>query len=190
VSVVALADAKLHLNVTKDTDDLELQWMLDSAEAAITQLIGPLGPLSVTSSIDGRAGVVNFPDSWDGRSLVLPIQPVISVTTLTGSSGATVDPSLLRVTSGGVVYYADGFSRFNEIFYTVTYQAGRVAPLSADLQLAVKELLRHLWETQRGAANRSGGAVGDSLASTLPGAAYTFPIRIEQLLTPYMQVDL
>jgi hypothetical protein len=184
-----LEDARTHLNDTSNSDDLELQAMLDRAEAAITQLIGPLAPLSVTSSVDGRAGVVSFPDSWDGRSLVLPVRPVISLTTVTGSSGATVDPALLRVTSQGVVYYSDGFSRFNEIYYTITYQAGR-SVLSADLRLAVLELLRHLWETQRGAANRSGGALGDSLAPTLPGAAYTFPIRITELLGPYMQVDL
>ena len=57
----------------------------------------------------------------------------------------------------------------------------------AKLELAVLELLRHLWETQRGAANRPGGALGEGLAPTLPGAAYAFPIRVSELITSHVR---
>lgn len=189
MTAVSLDDAREHLNAVSNVNDDEIQGMLEAAEAAITQLVGPLETVTVTSTVPGRAGVTGFPDSWDGRSIVLPTHPVISVTTVTGSSGATVDPTLLRVTNEGVIYYLDGWSRFNEIWYTVEYQAGR-ATLPADLALAVKELLRHLWETQRGAAARSGSPLSDSLAPTLPGSAYTFPIRVTELLNPHIRVEL
>jgi hypothetical protein len=189
VTVVDFNAARRHIGAVSDADDAEMQDMLARAEAAVTQLVGPLQPVTVTSVVGGRAGAVNFPDSWDGRSLVLPQRPVISLTSVTGSSGIAVDPSLLLATDEGVVYYLDGFSRFNEIWYTVVYQAGRTT-LPADLELAILELLRHLWETQRGAALRTGSPLAETLAPTLPGAAYTFPIRIDELLNPYIQVEL
>jgi hypothetical protein len=188
MSVVTLETARAHLDAVAHTDDDEMQRMLDRAEAAITKRIGPLAATTVTSTVAARAGVTNYADSWDGMSLVLPVVPVISLTSLTGASGTVVDPSLLYVTGEGVVYFADGWSRFGEVRYTAIYQAGRAA-LPADLELAVLELLRHLWETQRGAANRpGGGALGEGLAPTLPGAVYTFPLRVSELLTPHVKV--
>jgi hypothetical protein len=186
MSVVDLETARAHLDATAHTDDAEMQRMLDRAEAAIVKQVGPLAATSVTSTVAGRAGVTNFADSWDGRSLTLPVRPVVSLTTLTGASGAVLAPATLLTTGDGVIYYLDGFSRFTEVWYTAVYQAGRVT-LPADLELAVLELLRHLWETQRGAANRPGGALGEGLAPTLPGAAYAFPIRVSELITSHVR---
>jgi hypothetical protein len=80
----------------------------------------------------------------------------------------------------------------------VVYQAGwqvgadpeadGYVALPADLVLAAKEMVRHLWLTQRGSGvQRPGSRPSDTLSNTLPGAAYTLPFRVEQLLAPYIR---
>jgi hypothetical protein len=68
----------------------------------------------------------------------------------------------------------------------VVYLAGR-STVPDDLLFAVKELVRHLWTTQRGGATRPGSQQSDAMSNTLPGAAYVFPFRVEQLLAPHEQ---
>jgi hypothetical protein len=68
----------------------------------------------------------------------------------------------------------------------VVYSAGR-ASCPADLLLAVRELVRHIWETQRGGTRRPGSSASSETANTIAGAAYLFPFRVEQLLAPYIQ---
>jgi hypothetical protein len=82
-------------------------------------------------------------------------------------------------TAAGVVTYNDG-SAFTATYYTVVYAAGR-STCPEDLLLAVKEQVRHLWQTQRG------GAVRNQAEPAPPGAAYLLPYRVEQLIAPHVQ---
>jgi uncharacterized phiE125 gp8 family phage protein len=180
MSTVTLSEAKTHLNLSAGTNDAELQDFIDRAEAAIERRTGPL--VSTTITRRARGG---------GSAFVLPVYPVISLTSATPDGGTAIDTTLLDATPEGVVtYLSDG--TFPTGWHTIVYEAGHALTaddVPEDLKLAVLELTRHLWETQRGgtSSGRPGSAMSDVTANTVPGAAFLFPFRVEQLLAPYMQ---
>ena len=174
MSVLSLDDAKTHLNITTDTDDAELQTFINAAEAAIVSRGVQLGVQSVTERVHGL-----------GPKLIVSTLPLDSVTSITALYGAAVDLTNLTWASSGVIEWVFG-GIFISVWYDVTYTAG-MSTVPDDLLLADKELVRHLWETQRGAAQRTGSALSDGLAPTLPTSAYTFPMRVTELLAPYME---
>lgn len=170
MSVLTLSEAKSHLNISSATYDGELQAMIDAAEAVIVERVGPLGPVEITSRVTGT------------RSLVLPVYPVLSLTSVADSSEIAVDLDTLDVDLITGVVTSSG--TLGCLPYSVTYMAGR-ASLPANLRLAVLELVRHFWDTQRGPSRRPGSTASDSASNTVPGAAYLLPFRVEQLLAPY-----
>jgi len=178
MSVLSLPLAKDHLNVSgtpTTLGDTELQAIIDSAEAAIAQKCGPLASTATTSRVRG-----------DGvERLVLPVPPVISLTSVTPVGGTALTLGDLMVTAGGVVEYVNGGS-FGSRWYDVVYAAGRTA-CPADLLWAVKELVRHLAETQRGPGRQIGPRQSDAAANTIPGAAYQFPFRVTEAIAPHLQ---
>lgn len=174
MSVLTLAQAKAHLNITVPTYDTEIQDFIDAGEAALAKRCGPLAATATTVRVRG------------GCSLSLPVTPAISLTSVTPVLGSALTLSDLHLEPSGEVTYNTG-AEFPAPWYDVIYSAGRPS-LPADLLLADKELLRHLWTTQRGGTARPGSAQSDALANTLPGSAHAFPFRVEQLIAPYVQV--
>lgn len=176
MSALQLAAAKEHLNIPSSNLDpeIELQAVIDSAEAAIAQRCGPLVPTEVTDRIRGERG-----------KLALYTTPVISLVSVTPAGGSALTVDDLNVSAGGVVEYL-GAGFFTSRFYDVVYSAGRTE-CPADLLLAVKELVRHLWEPQRGPARRPGSTTSTETSNTVPGAAYMFPFRVVQLIAPHEQ---
>lgn len=172
MSVLDLDDAKAYLRIDADKYNDELQATIDAAEAAISRRVGPLEPTPVTSTVLGGY-----------RVLVLPAYPVVSVTSVTASNGSTVDVADLFVDETGVLSKA--FDRFTSGTYTVAYVAGR-STCPDDLLIAVKELVRHLWQASQRGNGRPGSPQSDNTANTVPGAAYLFPFRVEQLLAPHV----
>lgn len=180
MAVVTLDEAKAYLNIssTSTTSDAELGEFIDRAVAAIAARCGPLEATEKTSRVRG---------GWS--ALALPVRPVVSLTSITplGEAALTVDDYL--VTEGGIVEPEAG-GWFGSRWYDVVYQAGR-ATVPDDLRLGVLEMLRHLWDTQRaGGSRRVGSGSSDSTANTIPGAAYLFPFRVEQLIAPHVQVGI
>lgn len=179
MSVLSRDEVKAHLNIalSSTTNDDELDAFIARAEAALSRKIGPLASTTKTERVRGGDSVL-----W------LSSTPVISITSITSpSTGAVIQPSQLTVSSSGQVEYTS-YGWFSSHFYDVTYQAGYVT-LPADLQLAVLELIRHMWDTQRGGGSaRIGSAQSDAMSNTIPGAAYLFPFRVEQLIAPYVPV--
>lgn len=173
MSALPLADAKAHLNITRSTFDTELQATIDAAEAILANVVGPLATgSSRTDRVVGR-----------DQRLVLPVAPVVSVTSITTPSGVVVDTSsLVQNLPAGVLYNADN-SGFGCDVYDVTYIPGRQT-CPADLLLAVKEQVRHLWSPQRG-ATRPGSEGGDQ-----QGTAYLMPKRVQELIEPYRLVSV
>lgn len=173
MAVVTVPEAKAHLNIQGAAQDGDIQGFIDVAEAVIAHHVGPLEPVSMTATVAGG-----------GRSLVLPTAPVISVESVTPHEGTELDSTLLLSDLAvGVVSYYDG-GWFGDRQYVVEFTAGRdVCP--PDLLLAVKELLRHLWKTQRGGTRRPGSADEGT-----PPAAFMLPNRVVELLAPHMQVSV
>lgn len=181
MSAVTLAEAKTHLNITATTNDTELQAFVDRAEAAIVKRCGPLVATSVTSRVRGGSSI-----------LALPKTPVLSLTSITPLDGTALTASDYIVSTGGNVEGKTGVT-FRSRWYDVAYSAGHgatAADVPADLKLAALELVRHLWDTQRGGTVRPGSRPSDAMSNTIPGAAYLFPFRVEQLMAPYVQVGI
>lgn len=175
MSVVTLARVKTHLNITATTHDGELQSVIDASEAAIAEKCGPLASTATTARVRGG-----------GYGLVLPVIPAVSLTSVTPADSTALTLSDLYLdTEAGVVTYDSGAS-FTARYYDVVFSAGR-ATCPADLQLAVLELVRHVWTTQRGPTMRPGSRESEAASNTIPGAAYIFPFRVEQLIAPHMQ---
>ncbi len=174
MSVLTLALAKTHLNITTSAQDAELQTFIDAAEAVIAQRCGPLASTATTVRVRGERA-----------ALSLPITPAITLTSVTPVDGAALTLADLYLdTAAGVVTWDSGDS-FDARFYDVVYAAGRTtAP--ADLMMGVKELVRHLWETQRGPTRRPGSTA--ALESDAPGAGYLLPWRVSELIGPHLQL--
>lgn len=176
MAVVTVDEVKIHLNIAGDDNDTELEAFIAAAEAAIAAQVGPLEPTERTDRVRSAAG-----------SLVLPVSPVVSLTTVTNADTTALTVGDLYLdTTAGVITYSDGVTVVTQGYYDVAYVAGR-AECPADLQLAVKELVRHLWQTQRGPTARPGSRTSDATANTVPGAAYLLPFRVMELLAPHLQ---
>jgi hypothetical protein len=179
MSVLTLADAKTHLNEQTSANDVELQSFVDAAEAAIAAQIGPLTPTAKTERVRG------------GRVLLVSTLPISTLTSVTPVFGSPLDASFLYIdaNAGIVSYYA---SWFPLPYYDVAYTAGRAVSSSAfpDIYQGIKELVRHLWMTQRGsasaAARYSGHGTALDTVSPVPGSAYSWPTRVTELLAPYL----
>jgi hypothetical protein len=173
MSVLTLADAKTQLNLTGTTNDAELQDFIDAAEAVIGERCGPLAPEPVSERLRGACS-----------ALVLRRTPAALLTAVTSADGSAVTLTDLYLDEGaGVVTYNSGAS-FTARYYDVEYQVGRV-DCPDDLLQAVKELVEHLWESQRGSGVRPGGPRPETAANTLPGAGYLLPFRVQELIAPH-----
>lgn len=177
---VSLTDVKVFLNITRPDDDDELMAMIDRAEAILVARVGPLDPVTV---VEKHHGGLN--------PIVLRRPPVISVTSVV-ANGITTLAGFDLDSEAGLLYSEfgygyEGFPRSVE----VTYTAGRPAPLPADLEAAVLELVKHLWDSQRvpGASRPGfqgfGGGTGESAA--VGGAGYLLPYRVQSLIEPYLR---
>lgn len=174
MSALKLEDAKKHLNITGSAQDDELQTMIDAAETAIEHRVGPLTPRQVVTTL-----------TPNGSQLVLPVTPVLSLTSVVPSVGTALDVTGLIVDEEtGIVGYADYAGTLAANRYTVTYQAGR-SPIPADLLEAVDELVRHLWRTQRGPTARP--TANDQQQ---PGAGFLIPYAVAALIEPYAQIPV
>lgn len=176
MSAVTLADVKAHLNMTGSGNDTELQRFIDVAETAIGNRVGPLTPVARVEKHNGGANV-----------LILNSPRAVSLTSITYADGTTSTLSDYDLdTATGIVYWNYGTAgRFpsGTRQVTVTYQAGW-SSLPADLVHAVKELVRHLWETQRGANTGSRPGFNDSDDVTVPDYGM-WPPRVQQLVAAY-----
>lgn len=177
MSVLQIADARKHLNISGTSQDTELQAIIDAAEAAIVMRVGPLVSTPVTFRAKGG-----------GKGLLLTVTPALSLTSVTpvGGTALTLADLYLDERAGLVTYNSGAF--FTASAYDVAYAAGRTTT-PADLLNAVKELVRHLWMSQRGPTRRPGSPPSDAAANTLPGAAHTLPFRVTELIAPHRQYD-
>lgn len=174
MSVLQLADAREYLALGSGQRDTELQATIDAAEAAIAQRCGPLAPTATTARVGGSS-----------TALALTVLPALSLTSITPVGGTAVSLADVYLDlSAGLVTYNAG-SVFPARLYDVAYVAGR-SPCPADLLMAVRELVRHLWLTRRGPTRRPGSEPSESASNTMPGAAYLLPFRVSELIAPHL----
>lgn len=178
MSVVTLAEAKTHLDIATGTTtyDTEIQAFLNRAEGLIGKRVGPLEP---TAKSERRPGYCT--------TLYLSHTPIVSVTSVTGIEGTTVDVNQLTTLSGGRLTFKQG-GWFASRFYDVVYSAG-YATLPDDLKEAVLEMVRDMWSTQLGGGAATIGTFpSDALSNTLSESAHTLPTNVERLIALYVPV--
>lgn len=169
MSTVLLADVKAFLDITSTTHDAEVQAMTDRAEAVLAQHVGPLAATSVVDEVHTGPG-----------PLALRQQPVVSVTSATNSGVAVTDLDLDPTTG---LLYGSFTSAPRKV--KVTYVAGR-STLPLDLEQAVLELVKHLWQSQRGNAP-SAMMLQSPDERTLQGvSSYLLPYRVQTLIEPHL----
>jgi hypothetical protein len=178
VAVLSLPEAKAHLNIAGSQDDAELQQTIDEAESAIEGRVGPLSATSKTSRVRGCSD-----------TLLLPSAPVSALTSVTPVGGTVLSLSAVYLDPSSGVVSCTPSGTFSSPWYDVVYQVGS-ATVPDGLLRAVKEMTAHLWATQRGGTVRPSRGGGESASNTLPGAAYAFPYRVEQLIAPYESIGL
>ncbi|MFD7793634.1 head-tail connector protein [Streptomyces sp. NPDC059759] len=173
MAIVTLADAKKQLNIPDDetSEDVEILGFIDAATAAVEEQLGTVvEPRTVVDELDFSRPV---------RSFLLQVVPVISLTSLT-----SLDGSRSWDVSPGAAHVDKESGRVTLLGATVSgtavgiYQAGVTAP-GANIRLAAKIILQHLWETQRGTMGVQLGGDGEAY---VPGRGFAIPRRAIELL--------
>ncbi len=170
--LISLDEAKAFLNITSTTNDEELREFIRAATVAAEKYAQrKLVREAFTETHDG------------GGTLVVLRHPRATSVTSVSVGGSALSASDYRLKfHGGAVERHNGttavpFSRGIDNV-SVVYVAGVTGD---DLTLAihaVKQMLKHLWATQRGAKRPNTGDEWES------GAGYSFPRRVMELLDP------
>jgi len=184
LGIVGLAEVKNHLNIsaTDTTLDEELRRFIDAgsdlAEAYVGQVLGRR--TFSNEYYDGGAEFIRI-----RNPKAISITSVYENGSLLSSSNYYLDYTgqrLYRIGSG-TLYAQNSYGYWAQGFNTVlmTYVSGYVNPPMAAKQ-GVLEIIRHLWQTQRGSMNVMGRQLaGDELYST---PTYSLPRRAMELLDP------
>jgi len=184
IGIVSLDDAKYHLNIpaTDISQDSELLRIIDAAADLCEQYVGVvLGRRTYTSELyDGNTEALRL------RSpKAISITSVYENNALLPAAAYSLDPTgqrLYRVGSGTLYatnsygYWSGGFNNIS-----VTYVAGYANPPAAAKQ-GVLEVIRHLWQTQRGSMSVMGRNIAGDETYTTP--TYSLPRRAMELLDP------
>lgn len=170
--LISLDDAKEYLNKSTVKDDFRLNQMIEVATLCAEEY--------ADRALQARTTTATR--SCDGGPAVMLRRPVRSVTSVT-LSGVEQSPGSWCVDSAAGLLYrgaVPGAGRWpaGADNLVVVYEAGPENPSPIAVHAAL-EMLRHLWETQRGGPNRE--IRGDEWVS---GMGYTFPNRVVQLLGP------
>lgn len=168
MTLLTLADAKTHLNISGTTFDTELQAFVDVA-CALVQAYADRSwdSATVTETHDGGGSV-----------FLLRKSPISSITSVSVDGNALAATSYATDTSAGVLRIIfDTPAGTGNV--SIVYAVGGTAPALATH--AAKETVRHLWQTQRGSMAGRNPLNGDDY---IPGTAFSLPRRVMELLDP------
>jgi hypothetical protein len=170
---VGLDEFRDFLNVAAtDTAGDEERWgKLRAATRIVETRVGAMEVRTVTSRVVGRGGC-----------LILPLGPVISVTSvidIVAGTTMTLQADALDAGAGIVSLYPYGMSSYRPRSFNVTYKIGRV-PVGEHLREATMIVAEQLWQSQRTPMMiqpRPGGS-----APAGPSRAFAWPNRALQLI--------
>lgn len=189
--LVGLDVVKKHLTITTTTNDDELTAFIARATPIIEALTGPVVRRTVTAEQHNNVR---------GNCVALLERPVLSATMITEYVGKATYPVTVAATpdatgtygatldgeKGVLTRWASGTPQNWGQTVWVTYIAGRSA-VPANIEQATLELIRHMWETQRGAA--AGGLPLDPETGGTVVPGYTVPYRVIETLGEEARID-
>lgn len=185
-----VAEVKSQLGKTSSADDAEIQAYIDAVTAPIEDYIGAVLPATVTNERHEVAGLASF-HLLKGRA-----SAITSVTEYVGQTSYTYTAVTTPAAAGPYTYLRDGENQLCKIDASgrrvpfagdvyVSYTAG-FADIPANVNLAARLLVQHLWRTQQG------GAGLPQLADEVDAGAVIYETlkspRIRMLLEPYRSV--
>lgn len=172
VAPFSFQDAKDYLNLKHTVDEDELRRFIDTASTKMERYL---------RRVIGRR---TFVDSFSGGQVehFFKNGTVISIASVK-ESGVTLDPTAYALDPDGFsIRRLDGqvFERgtFN---IEITYVAGYADP-PADIVHGTLDLLRHLWDTQRGSTSVLATTTSDDYDSR---STYSLPRRVRELVDDY-----
>lgn len=179
-AIVSLADAKTLLRKTDTTHDDDIRAFISSITRFVNKYCGTVAPVQVTERLDVGGGRVMLrrPPVYQPAGQAYPLISFTPVHTY----GVVYDLSQLSVDlTNGEIVHTIGLPFFLGP-YDATYWSGRIAP-TANIQLAVEIMLKHMWALERNNGRPS---------ATTPGAAddvtmlygFAIPNRALELLEP------
>lgn len=182
ISIVSLDEVKAHLNIPATNTELdeELRRFVDAATDLAENYVGcVLGRQTFTNEYyDGNTDIIRL-----RNPRALQITSVYENGQLISSDNYSLDPTgqrLSRITTGSIAgpnYFGIWAPGANSV--KISYVSGFINPPAAAKQ-GVLELVRHLWQTQRGAMNvLTRNQSGDDF---YPTATYSLPRRCMELL--------
>ena len=182
LSIVGLDEVKAHLNIPSTNTDLdeEIRRFVDAASDLAENYVGcVLGRQVFTDELyDGNTDIIRL-----RNPRAISITSIYESGTLLTSTDYAVDPTgqrISRITTGSIAgpnYFGIWAPGANNI--KISYVSGFTNPPAAAKQ-GVLEIVRHLWQTQRGAMSViSRNQTGDDF---YPGSTYSLPRRCMELL--------
>jgi len=171
----SLASAKAQLEITTTTDDDEIREYIEATTTAVEYFVGAVARRTVTQVIKGGSDRVLLHTT--------PVLAVTSVTALQPWQEAVTTSMLDADAETGVLRRIDGLLLAGGE-YRIAYTVGRTA-VPANVSLAAKLILQHLWRTKYGASrglSGIGGAEDFAVTEAVPGFGYAIPNRALQLL--------
>lgn len=184
ISIVALDEVKSHLNI-KESDavmDEEIRRFIDAATDLAENYVGcVLGRQTFTDELyDGNTDIIRL-----RNPRAMQITSVYESGHLLTPENYSLDPTgqrISRITTGSIAgpnYFGIWAPGANNI--KISYISGFINPPPSAKQ-GVLELVRHLWQTQRGAMNvLTRNQSGDDF---YPSSTYSLPRRCMELLDP------
>ena len=182
LGIVSLDEVKDHLNITTTNQDDEIRRFIDAAQDLAESYVGcVLGRQTFTSEkYDGNTDIIRL-----RNPKAISITSVYENGNLLDSSAYVLDPTgqrISRVAEGSISgpnYFGIWAPGAQNIL--ISYVAGFTVPPPSAKQ-GVLEVVRHLWQTQRGSTSVMGRTQsGDDYYST---PTYSLPRRAMELLDP------
>lgn len=172
--LVSLDDARNHLNFISRDNDEELRETIIVATGVIEDLVGPVLPQTTTEYHEGG-----------GRHLIPLDHRAVSITSVTQYPGGAIPASdgsnrgyRLLANQNLALVTGEYPTRWHGRTITVTYEAGLGTTIPSTVRQATREMVRHLWDTQRGP--RAPRTMEPE--SFYPGQSFTVPRRVIELL--------
>lgn len=165
--LVTLPQAKQHLNISASANDAELSTFITRASAVIEK--------KARRNWSGAT----FVEKHDGGTadLVLFNSPVASVTSIDDNGSAVASGDYVLYQETGLIHLTSGAFAGGKGKVVVTYVTTSTVP--ANITQATLELVRHLWQTQRGSMGARNPLSGDDYAV---GMSFTLPRRVIELM--------
>ena len=168
IPVVSLEDAKSFLSINSTDSDEELRTFLDVACERIEIEAGlVLGRRTVVREFVRPTGAITFP--W---------VPILSVTSVVDDGDTLPASDYLVFKQSGVIEPTGAWQ--GNLTVTAVCGFGGLRTLPSPLQHAVRGILAHLWQTQRGTLR-----MGIGVDEWSPVMSFTLSRRVAEMVTPY-----